>query len=155
MSQIEYRVSDLDKELKTNFQNDKYRFVTNLIFTSNWIKNGVNEHLSTFGMSSQQFNILRILRGADDWVSMNDIKKLMIDKSPHTTRLTTKLLDKKLVKRRRSEKDRRVVYVIITDEGLALLKEIDVGVEERMKFLDKVTVEEAQTVNSILDKMRI
>jgi len=147
-------VSDLDKEIKTKFQNDKHRFVTNLIFTSNWVKNGFSNFLIPFDLSSQQFNILRILKGAEDWVSMTEIKKLMIDKSPHTTRLTTKLLDKNLVKRRRSSVDRRVVYISITSEGLLLLKKIDLGSAEQMNFLDKISLEEAKVMNEILDRMR-
>lgn len=147
-------MSDLDKAIKTKFENDKHRFVTNLIFTSNWIKNNFSDFLIPFEVSSQQFNILRILRGAGDWVSMNDIKKLMIDKSPHTTRLTTKLLDKELVKRRRSVKDRRVVYVTITEKGLKLLIKIDKESKDQMAFLNKITIEEAQLVTEILDKMR-
>lgn len=148
------RVSDLDEQIKTNFQNDKHRFITNVVFTSNWVKNNFSDFLTPFGVSSQQFNILRILKGADDWVAMNDIKKLMIDKSPHTTRLTTKLLDKKLVERRRSEKDRRVVFISITNEGRSLLDKIDIGAAKQMNFLEKITLEEAQTVSSILDKLR-
>ena len=147
-------MSDLDEQIKTNFQNDKHRFVTNMVFTSNWVKNNFSDFLAPFGESSQQFNILRILKGADDWVAMNDIKKLMIDKSPHTTRLTTKLLDKKLVERRRSEKDRRVVYISITADGISLLDKIDLGAAEQMNFLEKITEEEARTVSSILDKLR-
>jgi len=147
-------VTDLDKAIKTKFENDKHRFLTNLIFTSNWIKNNFSDFLMPFDLSSPQFNILRILRGAGNWVSMNDIKKLMIDKSPHTTRLTTKLLEKDLVKRKRSEEDRRVVYVSITETGLKLLSKIDVEAKGQMDFLEKISVEEAQLMNSILDKMR-
>ncbi|BDD04571.1 MarR family winged helix-turn-helix transcriptional regulator [Aureibacter tunicatorum] len=147
-------MSDLDDSIKTKFENEKHRFVTNLIFTSNWIKNGFSDFLAPFGISSQQFNILRILRGAGDWVTMNEVKNLMIDKSPHTTRMTTKLLDKKLLERKRCEEDRRVVYVSITKEGLALLAEIDQGGKEQMSFLEKISEEDAKTVNSILDKLR-
>ena len=147
-------MSDLDDAVKTNFENEKYRFVTNLIFTSNWIRNGFSDFLIPFDLSSQQFNILRILRGAGDWVSMNEIKKLMIDKSPHTTRMTNKLLEKELVERKRSDKDRRVVFVSITKKGLALLAKIDIESKEIMKFTENFSLEEAKQMNAILDKLR-
>lgn len=147
-------MSDLEDHIKTKFKNERQKFLTNLVFTTNWVKNGYNGMLTPFGISGQQFNILRILRGAGDWVSMNDVKKLMIDKSPHTTRMTNKLLDKQLVKRKRSENDRRVVFVSITEEGLKMLAELDTVSNDHMKYLENISLEEAELVNSVLDKLR-
>lgn len=147
-------LSDLDESIKTNFENDKHRMLANLVFTSNWLRNNFNAFIAPYGLSFQQFNILRILRGNGDWMSMNDIKRVMIDKSPHTTRMVTKLLEKNLVDRKRSSKDRRVIYVTITKKGLALLKKLDVESKGQNSFLDQITEAEAQQVNSILDKLR-
>ena len=118
-------MAKIDAEVKTKFVNERHRFVTNLVYTSGWIKNLFTEDLKPFGISSQQFNILRILRGADDWVAMNDVKDLMIEKAPNATRLSDKLLNKNLIKRKRSNTDRRVVYVRISSRGVDLLEEID------------------------------
>lgn len=87
-------------------------------------------------------------------MTMNDIKSVMIDKSPHTTRMVTKLLDKGLVDRKRSDKDRRIIFVGITKEGLDQLAEIDKKAEDTPRFIDNYSEEEARLVNSILDKMR-
>ena len=100
-------------EVKTKFANERHRFVTNLVYTSGWIKNLFTEDLKPFNISSQQFNILRILRGADDWIAMSHVKKLMIEKAPNATRLADKLLNKSLIERKRSNADRRVVYVLL------------------------------------------
>ncbi len=144
----------IDNEIKTNFQSNRQRFITNLIFTSNWFQNGVIGFLKPFGISLQQFNVLRILRGAKDWVSMNEIKELMIDKTPNTTRLSDKLLKKGYVERKRSDVDRRIVYMNITDSGLKLLQAIDDADYNYMNFMEKLTEEEAETMSNILDRIR-
>ncbi|CAM1341743.1 MarR family winged helix-turn-helix transcriptional regulator [Tenacibaculum amylolyticum] len=148
-------MASIDEEIKTNFANDKHRFVANLMFTSNWFKKQFIEFLKPYQISEQQFNILRILRGAKDWVSMNDIKSLMVDKFPNATRLSDKLLTKGLVERKRSETDRRIVFLSITEKGLELLKEIDESENtSHMDFIEKITEEEARLFSDILDRMR-
>ena len=148
-------MAKIDDEIKTKFVNDKHRFITNLIYTSTWFQNGFADFLRPFNLSSPQFNILRILRGAKDWVSMNDIKQLMMDKSPNATRLSDKLLEKEFVKRKRSEEDRRVVYLSITQKGLDLLEEIDHA--DNVFFntaMDNFSEEEARMISDILDRIR-
>ena len=71
-------MASIDEEVKTRFENNRHRFVTNLMFTSSWISNLFIDFLKAYGISPQQFNILRILRGKKDWVNMNTIKELMI-----------------------------------------------------------------------------
>lgn len=148
-------MAKIDSEVKTKFANEQHRFVTNLVYTSGWIKNIFTEDLKPFGISSQQFNILRILRGADGWVAMNDVKDLMIDKAPNATRLADKMLSKNLIERKRSNKDRRVVYVRIKNEGLNLLKEIDKKDSEiQVALKERITEEEAKLMSQILDRFR-
>ncbi len=144
----------IDDEVKTNFANERHRFVTNLIYTAGWVQNIFTEYLKPYGISPQQFNILRILRGADDWVAMNNVKDLMIEKSPNATRLADKLLTKKLIERKRSREDRRVVYIRISPPGHELLIEIDQNDSEIMVALERITVREANQLSKILDKFR-
>ncbi len=144
----------IDDEIETSFPNNRARFITNLIYTSNWFQNGVSDFIKPFGISLQQFNMLRILRGANDWVSMNEIKKLMIDKTPNTTRLANNLLQKEFVERQRSDVDRRIVYLKITNEGLDILKSIDNSDFNYMNYMDKISEEEAETISNILDRIR-
>jgi len=148
-------MAKIDAEVKTKFVNERHRFVTNLVYTSGWIKNLFTEDLKPFGISSQQFNILRILRGADDWVAMNDVKDLMIEKAPNATRLSDKLLNKNLIKRKRSNTDRRVVYVRISSRGVDLLEEIDEKESEvQVALMRRITEKEANRMSEILDKLR-
>lgn len=135
--------------------NDKHRFIANLVYTSNTFQANYDRFFKQFGISSQQYNVLRILKGAGDWVNMNDVKKLMIDKTPNTTRLSDKLLSKDYINRKRSESDRRVVFLEITSKGSQLLKEIDeADNSEQMMYLTRISDEEAQIMSNILDKMR-
>ncbi len=148
-------MASIDEEIKSKFIDDRHRFAVNILFTSGWIKNNFTEFLKPFGISSQQFNILRILRGSNEWLAMSVIKELMVEKAPNATRLSDKLLNKELIKRRRSETDRRVVYLKIDQRGLELLQTIDeMQKKDEMSFMDKVTQEEAKMVSEILDRIR-
>ena len=147
-------MAKIDEEIKGKFKNNKQRFIANLVFTSNWFRNLVGEHLKPYNISFQQLNILRILREAKDWISMNDLKNLMIEKSPNATRLSDKLIAKGFIERKRSEVDRRVVYLAITDNGIELLEAINTISDNYMEFMTRITEEEAKQVSDILDKIR-
>lgn len=147
-------MAKIDIEIKGKFQNNKHRFIANLVFTSNWFRNLVGEQLKPYNISFQQLNILRILKGTKDWISMNDLKKFMIEKSPNATRLADKLITKGFVERKRSEVDRRVVYLTITNKGIELLETINKISGNYMEFTTRITEEEAKQVSDILDKIR-
>ena len=147
-------MAKIDIEIKGKFKNNKHRFIANLVFTSNWFRNLVSEHLKPYNISFQQLNILRILRGAKDWTSMNDLKDLMIEKSPNATRLADKLINKGFIERKRSEVDRRVVYLAITDKGIELLESINEISGNYTEFMTRITEKEAKQVSDILDKIR-
>lgn len=149
-------MAKIDDELKTKFVHVKHRFITNLIFTSNWFQNKYLEFLKPYGLSIQQFNILRILRGAEEeWVSMNKIKALMIEQSPNATRLSDKLLNKGLIDRKRSESDRRIVYLALNKKGNELLANIDNNDGgDHMDFMNRLSDEEAKQISDVLDRIR-
>lgn len=134
---------------------EKLQFVADLSRTSAWIANRYTDFLKAYGISTQQFNILRVLRSTNDWLAMNQVNELLIIKSPNITRLADKLVTKQLVKRKRCDEDRRVVFVQITDEGLELLAQIDIKHEgELSAYMDSFTVEEAIMMTKILKKIR-
>ncbi|MGV3638500.1 MAG: MarR family winged helix-turn-helix transcriptional regulator [Flavobacteriales bacterium] len=145
----------IDEELKSRFESEQHKALLNVMFTAGWFRNRQVELFKPFGISPQQYNILRILRGAKDRVNMHCVKERMIDRAPNATRLTDKLIAKGLVERERCEEDRRVVYVRISPKGLQMLEEID----QRTKALDqhrlsRLTAEEAATLNKLLDAWR-
>ena len=139
----------------TGFIPEKLQFIADLGRTSTWIANRYTNFLKPYGISTQQFNILRVLRSANDWVAMHKVNELLIIKSPNITRLVDKLVTKALVKRDRSLKDRRVVYIQITDEGQNLLAQIDIEHEgELSDYMDSFTIKEAIMMTEILKRIR-
>lgn len=145
-------MGDISKDIQSNFKNNKIKALINIKYTSNWLNSQENEFFKPYGISPQQFNILRILRGAKDKIKVQVVKERMIERAPNATRLMDKLCDKNLISRERCEDDRRVVYVKITTKGLELLQTIDSN--KSLSFLKNLTEEEAETLSNLLDKIR-
>ena len=136
---------------KVIFEDERTKAFLKIKRVAGWLDQQVNEFLQPFNISEQQYNILRILRGANDEITVRSVRDRMIRKSPNATRLMDKLCDKKLIERRRCENDRRVVYVKIVDKGLALLNEIKFDkLDYRLK---NISEKEAKTLNKILHKI--
>lgn len=144
----------IEEELKSKFKSEQQKAIINLTFTGNWVDNQHNNYMSKFDLSMAQFNILRILRGAKDYLNVRTVKERMIEKSPNTTRLMDKLLDKNFIERKRCEEDRRVVFIRISEKGLNLLSEIDKTFDVDFLNGNNLTEEEARQLNYLLDKIR-
>jgi MarR family 2-MHQ and catechol resistance regulon transcriptional repressor len=144
----------IDDILQTKFKSPQQKAIINIRFTSNFLGNIQQNLMNQYDLTMPQFNILRILRGAGDAINVNTVKDRMIEKSPNTTRLMDKLIDKGLIERIRCEKDRRVVYVKISENGLAILSEIDKNIDVNTLINAGLTDEEANTLSDLLDKTR-
>lgn len=144
----------IDEEINTKFNSPQQKVMVNIRYTSNYLGNFQNKFMGTYDLSMAQFNILRILRGAKEAINVNTVKDRMIEKSPNTTRLMDKLLDKKLIERERCEDDRRVVFVKISEDGLKILEKIDVEMKGSSLIPNILTDEEANTLSHLLDKLR-
>lgn len=145
-------MGDIAKDINSTFPNEKVKALINIKYTANWLDTIGNEILKPYKISIQQYNILRILRGAEKAITVTTIKERMIQKSPNSTRLMDKLCDKKLIERTRCENDRRVVFIKIADRGLKLLDKINM--DEFDHRMDTITNEEAKILNKLLDKIR-
>ena len=145
-------MGDIEKDIQSSFPNERVKALVNIKFTSSWLDQIGARLLKPFKISEQQYNILRILRGANKPLSVNTVKERMVQKSPNATRLMDKLCEKGLIGRTRCENDRRVVYVEITDGGLEMLEQIDFS--EFYRHLDKLSAEEARLLNELLNKIR-
>jgi DNA-binding MarR family transcriptional regulator len=145
-------MGDISKDINSRFENNKIKALVNIKFTANWINSHENEFFRPYGISPQQYNILRILRGAEEPIKVQVIKERMIDRAPNATRLMDKLCEKKLIERTRCNKDRRVVYIRINESGLTLLKAIDTN--SKLEFLNNLTEKEATVLSTLLDKFR-
>jgi DNA-binding MarR family transcriptional regulator len=145
-------MGDISKDINSKFITNKIKALINIKYTSNWLSSKENKFFKPYGISPQQYNILRILRGAKTRIKVQIVKDRMIERAPNATRLMDKLCDKTFIERVRCEQDRRVVYVKITKTGLALLTAIDDN--NKLSFLDNITEEEAVVLSNLLDKIR-
>lgn len=145
----------IEKEInQQRFINEYQKSVINLIYTSNWINEKVKGFLDRFDITSQQFNILRILRGAGEPLSTLKIRQRMLDKMSDTSRIVDRLVKKELAKKVVCKTDKRLVDVTITDKGKELLEKLDKYQDEMDGILKNLTTEEAVNLNSLLDKIR-
>jgi DNA-binding MarR family transcriptional regulator len=145
-------MGDISKDINSTFRTNKIKALINIKYTSNWLNSRENDFFKPYLISPQQYNILRILRGAKDRIKVQIVKDRMIERAPNATRLMDKLCDKNFIERARCEHDRRVVYVKITKTGLDLLTTIDN--KNNRSFLENITEEEAVVLSNLLDKIR-
>lgn len=146
----------LEQELKQErFDNVYEKMVVNIFFTGSWLANLNASRLKPFGLTPEQYNVLRILRGSHPKPMMlADITSRMIDRNSNATRLVEKLKSKGLVNREICETNRRQVDISITESGLAVLSRIDEGLDGWLQNLKTIPQSEVETLNAILDKLR-
>lgn len=146
----------LEEEIKqSKFASEHEKAALNILFSGSWLYNNNAARLKKHGITPEQFNVLRILRGAHPQALMlADITCRMIDRSSNATRLVEKLRLKALVTREVCEDNRRQVDIGITDKGINLLKKIDQDSESWLTLLKNISGTEAKELNRILDKLR-
>jgi DNA-binding MarR family transcriptional regulator len=145
----------LDKDiLSSKFRNEYHKAMVNIIFTNNWIMERNKEIFEREDITPQQFNILRILRGAKGPLSTLQIRQRMLDKMSDTSRIVDRLLKKELVKKTICATDKRLVDVTITAKGLHLLDSLDRYNDEMDNMLSSISQDEVSTLNKLLDKIR-
>lgn len=108
------------------FANQAEEAILNLMRTADCLERAFQHAIRPWGITSTQYNVLRILRGAHpEGLTCTAIGERMITAVPDITRLVGRLKALRLVRQHRDRKDRRVLWTHITDAGLALLKEMD------------------------------
>ncbi|WP_432411362.1 MarR family winged helix-turn-helix transcriptional regulator [Rasiella sp. SM2506] len=145
-------MGNISKDIHSSFKNDKQKAMLNIMYTANWITSQQNSFFKSFAISPQQYNIMRILRGAGEILPVQTIKDRMLQRSPNATRMMDKLCEKHFIKRVACSSDRRVVQVEITEKGLMLLAEIDKA--HPTEYLKNITMKEAAILSDLLDKIR-
>jgi DNA-binding MarR family transcriptional regulator len=120
--------SALQRELRQRrpFQSPAHEAVVGLLRTADLIRRHAAALVEPHGVTVQQFNVLRILRGAgSEGLPTLEVAERMIERTPGVTRLLDRLEAKGLVRRQRCPKDRRQHLCWITADGLAVLEKID------------------------------
>ena len=138
-----------------SFGNEFEKAVVNILYTASWLE-GINiQRFKPHGISPQQYNVLRILRGSHpNPVMLGEITERMIDKNSNATRLVEKLRLKGFLKRDICKTNRRQVDITITSKGLTLLEELDAHIDEWQNSHMKIKKSEVQLLNELLDKLR-
>ncbi|RYZ00214.1 MAG: MarR family transcriptional regulator [Chitinophagaceae bacterium] len=137
------------------FVNEKQRAMINLLYTYGWVMEQVKNFLASEDITHQQFNILRILRGAmPDPLSTLQIRERMLDKMSDTSRIVDRLVGKELVQKCTCPKDKRLVDVTISPRGLSLLEKIDAGGDHIEEIMGRLSEAEATRLSDLLDRMR-
>ena len=138
-----------------NFRNEFQKMGINLLFTANWLNEQIGKMLSEEGVTQQQYNILRILRGSATPLSTLKIRERMLDKMSDTSRIVDRLIAKELVVKNTCEKDKRLVDITLSPKGLILVDQLDRYSDRIDALLKGINESEAKLINQILDKIRI
>ena len=150
-------ISQLQQELKKRdpFESPEQEAVINILRTNDQFQNRFGRLFRQHGLTMSQYNILRILRGAGEPLPSLEIGHRMIQVVPAITGLIDRLEKRELVERCRCTKDRRVVYVSITEAGLDILSQLDEPVSELHKQLaGHLSNEELHQLSQLLTKAR-
>ena len=146
----------LQDAIKTErFRNTRHMATLNLLYTAYWFKSHNNLLLKDFDLTSEQYNVLRILRGKHpEPMCVKDIGSRMLEKSSNVPRIIDRLVLKKLVKRATSKEDKRETITTVTPEGLRLLESASKAMDKDADRLIGITEEEASQLNELLEKLR-
>ena len=141
--------------IKGNYDNQKHRLRVNLIHSHYWLVDQIAAFLKPYGITQQQFNILRILRGKlGEPISTKELRERMIAGNSDTSRLLDRLIEKDLAWKRPCPHDGRLIQAFISEKGQSLLSEIDENMGELDGAMDNLNEKEAKVLNELLNKMR-
>lgn len=108
----------IEEAIQGKFKNDKHKGAVNIIYTSNWYMYQLDAIFKTQDITHQQFNILRIIRGAQPVpVTVKYIRERMLDKMSDVSRIVEKLREKGYLDRKECPDDRRNVDITMTEKG--------------------------------------
>ncbi len=146
----------LEDEIKQKiFANEYSKTAINILYTYSYIYVNIQRFLKKYGLTPEQYNVLRILRGQyPEPCSINTIQERMLNKTSNASRLVDKLVAKNLVERQQNAADRRHVDVIISKPGFQLLANLDKPISELHRHIINLSESEARFLNQLLDKLR-
>ena len=145
----------IEKDIQqTNFRNEYQKLGINIMYTANWLNEKITGILSQEDITQQQYNILRILRGADKPLSTLQIRARMLDKMSDTSRIVDRLVAKELVEKNTCPTDKRLVDVVLSKKGFVILEKLDQLNHHLDALMKGISEKEAITMNQLLDQLR-
>ncbi|MCD8741565.1 MarR family transcriptional regulator [Mucilaginibacter roseus] len=144
-----------DEIQSTNFEDNYHKVIINVGYTQSWLSNISRAYFEKYNLTSQQFNVLRILRGQfPKPATINLLKERMIDKMSDASRIVDRLVQKGLVSRCTNSKDRRAVDIQISQQGLDILSKMDLEFKSKDLLKEHLSEDEAAQLSDLLDKLR-
>jgi DNA-binding MarR family transcriptional regulator len=146
-------------KIEEEIQQEKFisphqKAVINLLFTANWLSHRHQIFFKPYGITGQQFNVLRILKGQHPKsISAKELKSRMLDQNSDISRLLDRLETKRLIERKMCSKDKRASDVYITPEGIELLKKVNRN-QNAIDHALALSDSEAKMLSDLLDKCR-
>ncbi len=127
-----------------------------MLYTHSWVSERIKTFLEQYDLSTQQYNVLRILNGSfPQPLSTQEIRNRMLDKASDASRIVDRLIVKGFVTKKVCKDDKRLVDVLISEEGRKLLLVVNEKVDALDEhILQNLTEKEAATLNELLDKIR-
>lgn len=139
---------------KRPFRNNYQMAMVNLIYTHNWVTDRLRQHLKPYGITMKQYNVLRILKGADDPITTSTIRERLLDKMSDASRMVDRMHQRGLVVRNICPSDKRLVDVSLSKKGIELLENL-AHIEQKMDAIfEELSQEEAEVLSRLLDKLR-
>ncbi len=136
------------------FRNSWHKAAVNLIYTNNWMQEQIRARLKPYGITMQQYNVLRVLKGAGIPISTSAIRGRLLDKMADTSRMVDRLYQKGLVERNECAHDKRLVDVSLAPAGEQLLENLQAINPGMDQILYNLSETEAELLSELLDKAR-
>lgn len=146
----------LEEEIQQkSFKSPYQKLAVNLLYTTNWLSKHYDHFFKGLDLTTQQYNVLRILRGQYPTpCTLKLVKERMLDHMSDASRIIDKLVLKDYVIRSQCSSDRRSVNLVISDKGLALLKDLDFIDDATKDIFKHLPAEKVEVLNQLLDALR-
>lgn len=146
----------LEQAIQSNkFKSEVHKAGLNILYTAWWLKTVMSRELKEFGLTHEQYNVLRILKGKHpEHMCVRDIACRMIEKNSNVPRIIDRLELKKLVKRATSAFDKRETVVSLTQGGITILDASTAAVNQVTDANLTICSEDACQLNMLLEKIR-
>jgi DNA-binding MarR family transcriptional regulator len=146
----------LEEAIKSNkFKNEVHKAGLNILYTAWWLKTMTSKELKKYGLTHEQFNVLRILKGKHpEQMCVRDVAGRMIERNSNVPRIIDRLELKKYVKRSTSPNDKRETAISLTEAGVNILEMATAKVNKLLEETIVMSESSAGTLNKLLEEIR-
>lgn len=147
----------LEQAIKTaKFSSEKQKAGLNVLYTAWWLKTLISQELKALGLTHEQYNVLRILKGKHpEKMCVKDIGCRMIERSSNVPRIVDRLVAKKYVDRSTSDIDKRETVITLTSNGMNILQNANKKVNQLFNGSVLIEEDDARQLNLLLENMRV